>query len=344
MNMGDREILMPETKEDWLKLRAQDITSTEVSALFGASPYMTLFELWHRKKNAEVVTLDENERMKWGTRLQKAIAEGIAADHGWKVSPMDEYMRMPKLRMGSSFDFNLLIPELGQDGLLEIKNVDALVFKEGWAETDGGLEAPPHIEFQVQHQLAVSGRPYARIGALVGGNRVVIIERKAEPAIIEAIYEKVRNFWASIEKGDAPVPDFSRDSETIARLYGYAEPGKVLNLMDDRTCLCGCVLDGHTMTGCTVHPSCTGFSGRDERISDLMEKYVKERDAESEAETRKKAIKAEVLTLIGDAEKVSHSWFSIDAGIRGEVIVPEYTRKAYRNFMPRFKKKKEASE
>lgn len=74
-------------KQEWLKKRLDDITSTEVSALFGLSPYSTEFELWHRKKSREVVELASNERMVWGSRLESAIAGGIASDQGWEVSP-----------------------------------------------------------------------------------------------------------------------------------------------------------------------------------------------------------------------------------------------------------------
>ena len=43
------QTITPSSKQDWLKARTEDITSTEVSALFGISPYTTAFELWHRK-------------------------------------------------------------------------------------------------------------------------------------------------------------------------------------------------------------------------------------------------------------------------------------------------------
>ena len=61
-----RESIIPASEEEWLKLRTLDVTSTESPALFGLSPYMTKFELWHRKKSGEVYTIKDNERMFWG--------------------------------------------------------------------------------------------------------------------------------------------------------------------------------------------------------------------------------------------------------------------------------------
>ena len=101
--------ILPKDKQSWLEARLQDITSTEVSALFGISPYLTEFELWYQKKEKTIVELQENERMKWGTLLQDSIAQGIAEEQGWKIRRMDEYIREDELRAGSSFDFCIVI-------------------------------------------------------------------------------------------------------------------------------------------------------------------------------------------------------------------------------------------
>ncbi len=71
------EIINPDNEQHWLECRTKDITSTEIAALFGISPYITEFELWHRKKSGVVVKFEENERMEWGTALQDAIAAKI---------------------------------------------------------------------------------------------------------------------------------------------------------------------------------------------------------------------------------------------------------------------------
>src|SRR3990167_4888783 len=189
------QVITPKSKGEWLELRTKDITSTEIGALFGFSPYLTAFELWHRKKEGLVVSIDENERMKWGTRLQDSIANGIAQDNVWKVRRMDEYIRIPSLKIGSSFDFSI---ECETNGLLEIKNVDSLAFKDGWLVDGDNIEAPPHIELQGQHQLLVSGRQYAYIGALVGGNTVKLIRRQVDEAIHAKIKTAAADFWKSI--------------------------------------------------------------------------------------------------------------------------------------------------
>ena len=140
--------ITPKDEADWLAMRKQDVTSTESAALFGMSPYLTHFDLWHRKHSGNVPEFKTNERMKWGNRLESAIAHGIAEEQGWKVSPMKEYMRLPTSRIGSSFDF--VITSLGEPVHLEIKNVDYLAFRDGWIEHDDGtIDSVSHQVYEM---------------------------------------------------------------------------------------------------------------------------------------------------------------------------------------------------
>jgi putative phage-type endonuclease len=299
------QIINPENKQEWLKLRTADITSTDVAALFGISPYATKFELWHRKQRGDIVEFTENKRMKWGTALESSIAQQIAKDQGWSVRRMTDYIRDENIRAGASFDF-----AIGEDGLLEIKNVDGLIFRDQWIEDENGnLQAPPHIEIQVQHQLLVSERKYAYIGALVGGNDEKLIYRKRDEVVITAIRQAVSDFWISIENNVPPKPNFTEDAAFISKLYGYAEPNKVLDVRGDGTF--------------------------EEKM--LLHKKLGE-EAKAIGEQRD-AIKAELLTIIGDAEKVTGDSFTISAGIVAEAEI-SYTRSAYRMFKPSWRKKK----
>lgn len=308
----NREIIHPASEQHWLELRTKDITSTEISALFGISPYVTEFEIWHRHHDNLAVEFQENERMKWGPRLQDSIAAGIAEDNGWLVRRMDEYIRLPELRLGASFDFSIEQGRMTANmpdylGLLEIKNIDSLQLRDKWIIDGENIEAPPHIELQVQHQLLVSGRQFAYIGALVGGNRVILIRREPSPEIHEAIKQKSAAVWKSIDEGIEPKPDFSRDADFVSKLYGYAEPNKILDAKDNR------------------------------ELEGLMRIYQDATEDEKAAAIKKSSAKAEILTLIGDAEKVLGDGWSISAGLIGEVEM-KFTRKAYRNFKPYFKK------
>lgn len=281
------EIIVPSDQEHWLAMRKLDVTSTESAALFSMSPYITHYDLWHRKKSGIVPEFKTNDRMAWGNRLEAAIAYGIAEEQGWEVKPMKEYFRDPDLRMGSSFDF--VITNLGEPVHLEIKNVDYLAFRDGWLEhEDGSIEGPEHIELQVQHQMAVSGFKRAFIGAFIGGNRGVVIERHRDEDVIKAIKARVAAFWKTVDEGLEPDPVMPGDAEVIIRLNQYAKPGKVLSA------------DG------------------DEQLRVLLEQYKAAAAAEKNAQEDKDVAKALIFQHIGDAEKVLTELFSVSCAIQAD--------------------------
>ncbi len=304
----------------WLELRAQDLTSTDVAALFNVSPYLTYFDLWHRKHDQATVPFQMNDRVKWGSRMEAVIATGIAEDQGWMVRPMKEYIRLDGLRLGSSFDFCILggldvptedapivvtadgTPYLFPVSLLEIKAVDWLQHKQKWiVHEDGEIEAPLHIELQVQHQMLVSGVPRAKLGVMIGGNQVQLLTREAIPDYQQMILQKAAAFWQSVDDHVEPSPDFPEDLDTVKRLYGYGDPGKYLEASDDA------------------------------EIRALCEDYVAAAAAVKEAEALKDTAKGKLLMAIGECSKVTCGLFTISAGMVAEAEVA-YTRAPYRNF------------
>lgn len=305
-------IIHPSSEQHWLELRTQDVTSTESAALFGMSPYSTRFELWHRKKSGAVVEIPDNERMKWGRRLQDAIAYGIAEDQGWVCEPMKEYMRHDKSRMGSSFDFRM-IDDSNRIGVFEIKNVDFIQFRNTWlVNEDGSIEAPEHIEIQLQHQLEVCGYEWGAIGVLVAGNDPKVLIRNRDAEVGAAIRKRVDAFWATVISGDEPAPEYPQDAHMVCELHQYAEPGKVFDAQGDAN------------------------------IAALLAQYHQAGKDEREAKERKDTAKAKLLEVIGDAEKVLADGFTVSAGVVSATIVPAYERKGFRNFRVTAKKVKEA--
>jgi putative phage-type endonuclease len=290
------------TREAWLAERAKDITSTEIAAVLGISPYATAFEVWQRKAGKIDDSFADSERARWGRRLEPAIAQGLAEDYGLDARPLGGcYMRHPIVpRMGASFDFEVADrarPELGW-GLLEIKNVDAGVFARDWLDLgDGEREAPPHIEAQVQHQLAVSGRRWAAIGVLVGGNRAYLLRRERDEDAIAAICEEVRRFWRSIEEGNCPAPDWRRDLEALRQLYAKTDATATLD--DDARA----------------------------RLADLLPRFDAARAAAKAAKEAEDAAKAELLALLGPVERVTIGEWTITAKTitRKAYTVPEST-------------------
>src|SRR6185503_15962809 len=101
---------------------------------------------------------------------------------------------------------------------------------------------------------------------------------------MQRIEQAVECFQAMVETGDEPPPDFVRDAELVIQIASTATAGKEVDLSADNY------------------------------LAELCAKYTKASAEEKAAETAKKALKAEILTKIGDAAKVKCGVFSISAG------------------------------
>ncbi len=305
--MLTRETIDFKSQSEWLDLRKRDITSTEAAGLFDEGAYensRTFYELYQIKSGAiQPKPFKENARTVWGNRLEAAIAYGIAEDLGLIVEPFKVYMRIPEVRIGSSFDFKVvgivdgfegdetardMFRQYGQ-GVMEVKNVDALQFRRNWIEEGETIEATAQIEMQVQHQLAVSGLEWALIAPLVGGNSPKVIYRTREDAATKAIIKKARELWQRIEDKNPPAPDFMKDGDVISRVFTNND-GSEVDLSDN------------------------------ERLIALCAEYKAAGADEKAAKQRKEAAKAEILTIIQSAKAVNAGEFKIGAGTNKEVF------------------------
>ncbi|HEX5362375.1 MAG TPA: YqaJ viral recombinase family protein [Fluviicoccus sp.] len=302
-----REVIEFSSEAEWLALRKNDITSTEAAGLFDSGSYVnsrTFYELFNIKSGLlEPKPFKDNDRTKWGNRLEAAIAYGIAEDLGLIVEPFKTYMRIVELRMGSSFDFKIvglvdgfegdqsardMFKEHGP-GILEVKNVDALQFRRNWLEDGENIEATAQIEMQVQHQLEVADMNWSLIAPLVGGNTPKIVIRLRDREAGQAIREKAAELWQRVAAGNPPPPDYTKDGDTIARVYVNNDGTEV------------------------------DLSGNSRLIA-VCAAYSAAGVAEKDAKARKDAAKAEILDIIKHHKTVHAGAFKIGAGTNKEVF------------------------
>jgi hypothetical protein len=298
-----REIIAYATEAAWLAAREKDITSTQAAALFNAGAYVkTAYELFMLKSGkAKADDFKENDRTKWGNRLESAIALGMAEDLGLIVEPFKVYVRIPELCMGSSFDFKIvgladgftgdetyrdLFRQHGP-GVMEVKAVDSLQFRRNWVDDGESIEATPQIEFQVAHQLEVADLNWAVIAPLVGGNTPKPAYRLRDRATGEAIRAKAAEFWKRIGDNNPPEPDFTKDGDTIAQVYRDND-GSFIDLSDNP------------------------------RLAVLCKQYKRAAVDAKTAEDAKSAAKAEILTIVKAAKSIQYTGGKISAGTNKE--------------------------
>lgn len=191
--------------------REKHVGASECAALFDCSPYLTKFELWHRRKgNIAAPDLGDVERVEWGLRLEPAIIAAAADRYGYQLEETPQRLSNGK-GLGGHPD-RLASDERGP-GIIEIKTADWLVFKN-W-----GDEPPTHYLLQAMAYAGLAGRAWCDVVVLVGGNRLERFCYDFRPKIYAEIEKRVEAFWQSVRDDDPPPADYSRDLDTISSLY-----------------------------------------------------------------------------------------------------------------------------
>jgi len=289
------------------QFRASVVGASEVAALFDCSPYLTRFELWHRKQgNIDTPVFDamaddgtpDNERIYWGVRLEAAIIEAAKERYGYVDREQVERLSNGK-GLGGHPDRRVICPKRGP-GILEVKTADWLV-RKGW-----GDEPPSHYLIQSQAYQGLDGVSWGDVLVLVGGNKLERFSYDFRPKIYAEIEKRIEAFWQSIEANDPPPADYTRDLDTIADLY--RESGD--NTID--------------LTG-------------DNAAQDAAVTYLWAKEARLKASKDEDAAKAELLDKLGAAAVAMLNGFVVRATT--VAAIPERTaepgevingRKAYR--------------
>ena len=274
------ETITPRDENHWLEMRKTVLTSTNIAALFGLSPYQTLYELWHVKHNNFETEFVSNERVEWGNKLEAPIAEMALERLGCDGGPMKDFLIDKELKLGSSFDYWFEKDE--KKGILEIKNVDGLVFMQKWGKNEEGELVPPyHILLQVHFQMLVSGLGSAKIAALVGGNTLHIIDVVKDYNIQDKILAKCSEFWTMPE----PTPDYVADHDFLMSLPKYT------------------IVDKKKIVPLTVE------------MEELAMNYLMAGDAKKEADNKQKECKSKMLVSLGNTGKAFNDYVSVSSSV-----------------------------
>jgi putative phage-type endonuclease len=215
-------------RETWLSVRGGGIGSSDAAAAVGLSSYKSPLELWMEKTGRQSAPdLAANDAVFWGTLLEPIIAQVYADKTGAKVRRLNAVLQHPEQSfMLANLDRVVQHPTDGS-GILEVKTAGfrSAAFWE--------LGVPAGYQCQVLHQLAVTGKPWADVAVLIGGQDFRVYRVLRDDDKIADLIEREQKFWQFVEQDTPPAVDGSESSgRALVSLYPK-DTGLVLDCSDD---------------------------------------------------------------------------------------------------------------
>ncbi len=230
--MSDVQRIPVTDRESWLALRQQDVTASDIAAIWGASPHKSMLALWAEKSGTDL-RKDETAFTKRGRHLEPAILSAAAeCDEfaGAVLRPAGFYLRSPSLRMGATPDAIVRWPD--GDGIeepVDAKSVASWIFDTQW---DGG--PPLHIQLQVLVQAMLLGAPRGWVAcAVMNPDFPIHIYEIPRNAVAEQkILEGVKLFWETVADKEMPPPK-AGDHATLSAMFPRVERTAPLDWEND---------------------------------------------------------------------------------------------------------------
>lgn len=201
------------SKLDWLRLRQTGLTGTDAPAVCGLSRFGNRLSVF-ANKTVDITEEDiqeESERLYWGHRQEKMIAEEFKLRTGIVVRPYP-WMLQNRQHPWLLANPDRIVCESGETGGLECKNVHEYMAKE-WE----GEEIPDTAAVQCHHYMMVTGLKFWWIAALIGGCRFVYRRIERDEDIMRDLMSVEQEFWQMVQDKVMPAIDGSDISTRVLK-------------------------------------------------------------------------------------------------------------------------------
>ena len=221
------------SRDEWLEARKHGIGSSDAAAAVGLNPYQSQLELWMIKtgRDGGLPTIDpddESSPMYWGHILEPIVAAHYTKRTGLKVRRINAVLQHPDPNMAwmlANLDYSIVGSNDVQ--ILECKTAGEFgsrLWRDG---------VPEYIQCQVQHQLAVTGKPAADVCVLLCGQEIRIYRIERDDELIARLIELERKFWHYVEHDIEPPADGSDSAGQALRAFYPYDKGNTLDLTED---------------------------------------------------------------------------------------------------------------
>jgi putative phage-type endonuclease len=219
------------SRDEWLSVRKNGIGGSDAAAAVGLNPYMSALELWLIKtgRDANLPKPDADDTtgpVYWGTLLEPIVAASYTTQTGNKVRRVNAVLQHPTIPfMLANVDREVVGNRDVQ--LLECKTAGefgARLWRDG---------VPEYVQFQVQHQLAVTGKQAADVAVLLCGQKLDVHRVQRDDWLIARLIELQTAFWRYVETNTPPPADGSESADRALRCL-YPGAGGTVDFSGDR--------------------------------------------------------------------------------------------------------------
>lgn len=198
--------------------RKEYIGGSDIASVMNMSRWKTPLQLWAEKVGLiEPKDLSDNEAVELGTELEDFVAKKFERKTGMKVRrpPVTSYISKTEPWMRCQVD-RLIVNEKdyhGVDALLEVKTCSMWKLKE-W----DGESIPQEYILQVLWQLMITKRQVGWIACLIGGQKFVYKEIKADEEMFQKMIAHATSFWQMVKDKTAPMA-CADDTEALLEIF-----------------------------------------------------------------------------------------------------------------------------
>ncbi len=266
----------PKTRDEWLNMRGSSVGASAIGCLLGQHDYWTPFSLWAVKIGSIAEDPEESPAMQRGRLLEKVAVELLREQHpDWTIDqnemPGGRYFVDNEFGLSATPDAFVTDHARPGFGVVQIKSVEAGIFKRRWKDEDGDLTPPLWIAVQAIIDAGMSGASWAAIAPLVVsyGLELPLIDVPLTAGVLMKAKAAAAQFWGWVRDETPPPVDFAKDGRALETLY--QPTGEIIDLSGDN----------------------------------MLISLIEERDllavGETAAEKRGKEIKAEILSKLNGA-------------------------------------------
>ncbi len=203
-------------REEWLQVRKRGIGSSDAASAVGLCPYKSQLELWMEKTGRTVRSEEpgQDDPMYWGTLLEPFVAAAYAERTERKVRRLNAVLQHP------TYSFMLANIDREVVGAADVQILECKTAGEFGSRLwrDG---VPEHVQLQVQHQLAVTGKQTADVAVLLCGQKLEVHRVERDEEVISRLIVLEARFWEHVTEDTPPPADGSESAARALRsLYG----------------------------------------------------------------------------------------------------------------------------